>query len=399
MATPAWRWDQGRLSYFAFDNLKSIASCLLGLDGVELGGVGGDPLRGPLERSTGLSFPPPHYTVWRNFGRVFAAAFLAVSLDHRLVITEACRELSKGAEEAWDADQYLCFLIPRFYFPFPGFTDYDPDATQVFPFCSILRYLLALVKTGREPGITLDSVFSVIIGNNCRGTESLDKYLALDATGYKPGGAERRQVRELLIFVSQLSYLEWYGDTLYLDIQQDELETIESLEVIATPFVKVRQKNRALEILSLGLVQGPLFIPTAPPSKEAATDRIFTEGKRIRVTHLRVERSSRLRREFLSSLRRPILCDMCLCDTKKLYPWVESLLEVHHLLPLRSPITVTKEGTSFSNLLPLCPTCHKGAHVYYRIWLKEAGLEDFPSPEEARNVYAAAKGKFRQGEG
>jgi len=259
--------------------------------------------------------------------------------------------------------------------------------------------LLALLKVDREPEITLDSVFSLIIGNNCTGTESLDKYLALDATGYAPREAERRQVRELLIFVSQLSYLEWYGDTLYLDVQRDELETIESFEAIATPLVKVREKDRALEILSLGSVQGPLFIPTTPPSKEAATDRIFTEGRRIRVTHLRVERSSRLRREFLSTLQRPVLCDMCLCDTKKRYPWVESLLEVHHLLPLRSPITVTKEGTSFSNLLPLCPTCHKGVHVYYRIWLKEADLDDFPSPEQARNVYADAKQRFRHGEG
>lgn len=44
-----WRWDQGRLSYFNFDNLRRIASVLVQLEGVELNLRDLDPLRTPLE--------------------------------------------------------------------------------------------------------------------------------------------------------------------------------------------------------------------------------------------------------------------------------------------------------------------------------------------------------------
>ena len=52
-----WRWDQGRLEYFRFDNLVRIAETLAALDGVALNGSF-DPLRAPLVSQTGLAFKP-----------------------------------------------------------------------------------------------------------------------------------------------------------------------------------------------------------------------------------------------------------------------------------------------------------------------------------------------------
>ncbi len=88
-----WRWDQGRLEYFRFDNVVRIAETLTKLDGAPLN-VGEDPLRGPLVEHTGLEFKPGHYRVWRNYARVFRCALLATVVDHRLAVTSLCRKLA-----------------------------------------------------------------------------------------------------------------------------------------------------------------------------------------------------------------------------------------------------------------------------------------------------------------
>ena len=66
-----WRWDQGRLGYFQFENIVRIAQVLKTLDGVPLN-TREDLLRQPLMQGTGLPFAPAHYKVWRNYARVFA---------------------------------------------------------------------------------------------------------------------------------------------------------------------------------------------------------------------------------------------------------------------------------------------------------------------------------------
>ena len=44
-----WRWDQGRLAYFRFENICSMAKVLRSLDGIDLG-TKEDFLRQPLEK-------------------------------------------------------------------------------------------------------------------------------------------------------------------------------------------------------------------------------------------------------------------------------------------------------------------------------------------------------------
>ncbi len=396
MSTTKWRWDQGRLEYFEFDNIRSIARTLVQLDGAELNDSGDDPLRAPLMAGTGLPFKAGGtHKVWRNFGRVFGCAFLAADYSGRLNVTNACRAL---ALPGTDVDEYLSLVIPNFYFPFPAFKGYSTEAPRIFPFCAVLKFLLAAFDGPSEASICLDDIFSLIIGNGCTGLESLAHYSGLKPTGHVPPEAHRRQVREMLIFVSQSSFLKWYGDRLYLDILPGDLESYGAFLPIVSPIMKERDPDRKRELLDLGermKVGSPLFAAT---TRRQPADVVFTEGKKVRATHLRTERSPQLRNLFFSRVEPPYLCHICGLDAKRVYPWTDNILEVHHLLPLCSGVTVSGDGTSLDDVVGLCPNCHKSIHTYYKIWLNDRGREDFSSRQEAKMVYSEAKDRVKVGD-
>ena len=85
------------------------------------------------------------------------------------------------------------------------------------------------------------------------------------------------------------------------------------------------------------------------------------------------------------------ICDACGINTKAMYPWTGNILELHHVLPLSATINVNGTTTSLDDMVPLCPTCHKSVHAYYRIKLDEWGVEDFGSKKMAKDVYLMAK--------
>lgn len=385
-----WRWDQGRLKYFRFENIKKISECLVELEGMEVSGVGDSFLRESLTSRTGLPFAPASYTVWRNYARVFACALIATQLDSSLRVTDIGRRLAAVGSSAIDVDEYLSFWIPRFYLPSPAFQDYTPSANRVFPLCAVLKYLLAKFLETGEAEIDLPEVFSLIIGNECNGFEPLEHYTTLRATGRSPIGDEERQVREMLIFSSQMSWLKWYGGALRIDIVPGDLQSIEDLKSVVEVLQHSRSHTQQQEILALGRITTEITIPVALTTREVPEDIIFTEGRRVRVTHLRTERSPHLRRLFFS--RHPVpICDMCTCDTRYRYPWTDNILEIHHLLPLSSAITITSEGTSLEDIVGLCPNCHRSIHVYYKRWFEINSVNDFSSKDEAREVYQSAK--------
>ena len=214
-----WRWDQGRLDYFRFESIRLIAKSLVPLNGVNINAPSGDLLREPLEQGTGLSFAPAHYRVWRNYARVFRAAGLATSIGDALVVTDLCRALARDGEDPMTADDYLAFLTTRFYFPSPAFDGWSDGAERVYPFCAVIKYLLNHRRKDRFAAITVRQVFGFLIGNNCTGNEPLDHYAQLTDTGLTPQGDQARQVRELLLFLSQLAFLQWSQPaTLFLDL-------------------------------------------------------------------------------------------------------------------------------------------------------------------------------------
>jgi predicted HNH restriction endonuclease len=73
------------------------------------------------------------------------------------------------------------------------------------------------------------------------------------------------------------------------------------------------------------------------------------------------------------------------------YPWTDNILELHHLLPLSSSLTITTKGTSLADVVPLCPNCHRSIHVFYKNWLNSENVNDFRTPSEAFNIYNTAK--------
>jgi hypothetical protein len=114
-----WRWDQGRLLYFQFDILKSIASVLVKFDGVDIRAC--EPLfrKTLMDDDTGMPFAPTHYTVLRNYKRVFECAFLATVVDGKLMVSDYAKELAKNNSNFLNADDFLLSYINRFRFPFP----------------------------------------------------------------------------------------------------------------------------------------------------------------------------------------------------------------------------------------------------------------------------------------
>ena len=389
--TEDWRWDQGRLEYFRFDNIRKIAKCLLNIEGIKLNVPDLDPLRNALESETGLPFSPNRYKVWRNYSRVFACSLLATRHQDLLVVTDLCRKIASTGTAALTVDEYLSFMIPRFYFPFPAFQGYSVSKPQIFPFCAILRYLIAQFYRRGEAHINIDEVFSLMVPN-CHGTEDIDFYLNLSQSDYTPSINIKRQVREMLIFISQISFLKWYGNVLFLDVMPADIKAIEALEGITTPIIKQRNRSPSDEILTIGMTDAPKIVtPVLVATRDSSTDVVFTEGKRVRVEHVRTERSPRLRKMFFASMPEPHLCDMCGLNPKRRYPWTENILEIHHILPLTSPLTITLQGTSFDDVVGVCPNCHRSVHAYYKAWLNTHSQEDFNSRSEAKEVYLDAK--------
>jgi hypothetical protein len=384
-----WRWDQGRLDYLRFENIRSIARCCYDLNGINLKQTD-DILRPALERATTLPFAPKHYKVWRNYGRVFECAMVATDLGGRLTITDIGKRLAEDTE--WTVDEYIAVIITRFAYPYPAFQDYAVSLTPVFPFCAIIRYLLASLMTGKSAKITVEEVFSILIGNNAQGTESLDFFAQLRPTDLKPQGDEERQVREMLIFLSQTNFLKWSAGSLFLDIEANDEESIAQIEALASPMLRTREPIAQAEILSCASLQSDtiLIMPTLT-TRETTLDAIFTEGKRVRTEHLRLERSPRLRKLYFAQAPKPHKCDMCAGDMQIRYPWTDNILELHHLLPLSSSLTITTKGTSLADVVPLCPNCHRSIHVFYKNWLNSENVNDFRTPSEAFNIYNTAK--------
>lgn len=388
-----WRWDQGRLSYFSLEKIRKIASVIVEINGVDLTD-NNDPMRTTLEHVVGLPFAPSNYRVWRNYARVFKVLGLASKINDKLIATETCKSLVKTGDDFLPYDDYIHYLGRVFYYPSPVFENYNTFSQQKFPFCAIIKLLIAKVFQSGEPHISLKDVFSFLIANNVTGTEKIAYYTALKEKPIKPAGDQERQVREILVFVSQLSYLTWMDGKLFIDPDFIRSLTDKELSGIVTPIINIRDENRELEIQKMfGLIANGEFssVIKEPSSMD---DIIFTEGKKIRVSHLRTERNRKVVSYYFEKTENQALCNVCDIEVRDRYPWVNNLIEVHHILPLSSPLQVDQDGTSMSDLVGLCPNCHRATHAYYRSYFAENNIDDFQSSSHAKDVYSMVKSSF-----
>lgn len=396
-----WQWDQGRVRYWRYDNLREIATQLAThLDGVNLHKRGNDPLE-ILRRATGLPFKTTanrSYSIWRQYARLFGSVLLASRVGDQLTATDICKRLAGLGGPPLLADEYLVLLTKRFYLPSPAFDRYSPSNKRVYPFSALIRYLIAQQVAGEEPQIDIKQVFALLIGNDIVGNETHDRLAHLPDSRYRPADKEElRQVREMMPLISQFSFLLWDGKVLRLDPRGRDIDSLVELSRMFLPQIQQQESRRELELLELGKItaQQGGDLTLAVDAFSAFEEEIeFVEGARIRVTHLRAERNGALRRAFLDHRLRsqsPILCDMCTVDLIQRYPWAANLLEVHHLLPLGSTLRIEPKGTSFTDLVPICPNCHRAVHVFYREWLRQAQKPDFDDEQDARRAYANVK--------
>ena len=382
-----WRWDQGRLLYFQFDVLKEIAKALVKFDNTDLSKCE-DLFRNILVNDTGMPFLPSHYTIKRNYSRVFQCSFLANFHKNILIVTDICKDLAQDNGTIKCVDDYLFNYIVRFRFPFPAFDNYNTTEPRIYPFCAIIKFLLSKIQSGEEAKASLDDIFNYIISNNCTGLEDLDFYNNLLPKKYNYTETERRQLREMIIFISQLSILKVYDGYLYLD-DIDKNAQNEVLNEFLNPEIRLPKNDRLEEFFEMTSTTRKIVIPAFELFTADPTDIEFMEGDRKRVEHFRVERSGLLRKYYRQMNPVPHCC-ACGIDMNIRYPWTDYMLEIHHLLPLSSTVAISNKGTSLADIVGLCPSCHRAVHIYYKKWLKLNKQTDFKSRQEAYDVFVEA---------
>jgi hypothetical protein len=386
MATPvsAWRFEQGRSAYFSIDNLKKAAAIFLKHQGTNISGNLGTEVDRELRSKTGLPYAPTTYRVLRNYGRLYVLTGILSSPSGNISLTRLGERL---ATEKIDYDEYFRELSDILVFPSPAFStsykEFGPNPPKINPIRLLLRCLIDFKyyeQIQESHGLSVDWIWSRLSHRELTGYEEAGfSYYSLredtpDWLSTKDTSTAKRQIREFLQFISQASFFKFYNSVLYLDT--DSREDIDDLLAIFGIGVQTSYKLPDIE-------SGVHVMPTRLDPDEI---KIF-EGQRKAVVHLRTERSSILRKLYIKNTTNPYFCRMCLIDTSKIHPEVDSLIEVHHLLPLSSYIKNDESGTSLSDVVGLCPNCHRITHRVYNHYLKSKEKDDFVDGDEARNLF------------
>lgn len=379
-----WRFDQGRLDYFHFDEIKRIARALVEVDGIPKPRIEDDHIRMALSKYSQRPFLPSTYTVWRNYKRVFGCMLLATEIAGRIVCTDLCKIIASRQDDI-DIDDYIGHFANNFYYPSPVFEGYSNIGPQTFPVSAIIKLLISRYLVGKNY-ISIDDIGRYLIANNVTGLEPITYYATLAPRGID---IDLRQTRELVRFVSQFSFLKWRNPKLFLEVSGNN-EALQ-IEQLLNPRIGTRSPTPGAEIMNLGSNFSSTAFGDLTTAQINVIDTEFTEGSKIRVTHLRTERSAKLKEFYFSTADNPDICDMCAMNTCVQYPWTNRLIELHHLLPLSSPLRVDVKATSVKDIVGLCPSCHRATHKFYSKWLKDNSVQDFRSHDEARNIYAEAK--------
>lgn len=386
-----WRFDQGRLVYFQIDEIRKIASALYELDGAIKPGSGeADIVRKSLSRHSNLPFLPINYTVWRNYGRVFEAMLLATSSRGNILTTELCKWIAQNPED-FDSDSYLAYFCQNFYYSSPIFENYNYNDARVYPGLVIIKFLISERLIKGKDYISIDEICNYLVPSNATGNEDISFYAKLKPGNYTD---DPRQLRELVRFISQFSFLKWESPNLYIE-PIDKAELLE-IEKFLKPRITQVYEDRVKAILEMGSgknIEATSFGKITMTAHDHE-DVEFTEGAMIRVTHVRAERSSRLRNFYFKKIPNAHICRMCEMDTAHKYPWSKHVIELHHLLPLSSPVRVEQNITSLKDLVGLCPTCHRATHKFYSSWFSNNKQKDFSSYEQALEVYTTAKSQL-----
>ena len=382
-----WRWDQGRFAFFQFDEIRKIAKFAVNND-LKIAA------HAELVEATGLPFRPidPNYRPWRNYSRVFRTSMLVANIDGVARPTKIAQLLATDGQDT--SDEYFHFLVQAFTDPAPSFQEWSSSISPRYPLLFTLKFLLARANVG-APVVSYPEIIGAYTKSGFDGDEDQTDFLGLANKSWSSQG-EHRQARESIQAISQISYLSATSTEVTVSLDSaDTLEVFESLSAVRGQ----RANDSEAEIMRLaslfeGSVAG-LDLDYAKTVLDQTVDAGFAEGSRIERTHVVLERNQAIRNAFFAQ-NSTSQCDFCQRDTFAEYPWTDRVLDIHHVLPLCSGTRSSAKGTILSDLMPVCPTCHRAVHRYYAKWLKSAGRKDFADANEARTVYDAAKSERKE---
>jgi hypothetical protein len=383
-----WHWDQGRLEYFEFDVLRRMSQFCLSNDFATAS-------RDELQIAIGLSFDAGPNAPWRNYARIFKSMFIVSNSGGVALPTPVAARLAIPGQVT--SDEYFHFVAQATTEPSPALSGYDANADFRYPLLFALRYILTKVATKNGAEATFDELIGAYSVSGFRGDESQCDFIALLGREgeFAAAGKNNRQPREsLLRTISQVSYLHTRNGRIEATIHPgDAHEAFEELCPIGGPFESDpdAELRRRSSFFKDGSTLSFFEYPQTVLSEVVQAG--FREGGRVEKTHLVIERNARLRKEYFEQFD-PTICDVCRMDTRKTYPWRNSILDLHHKLPLASGTRIEAKGTVISDLVPVCPTCHRAVHHFYGIWLKDSGQLDFESRLQANEVYDSMKTKF-----
>lgn len=387
-----WHWDQGHLPYFQFDALRQMASFVVSRDFKTA-------TRAELLAATGLDFAaPPTYTPWRNYARVLKLCLLVSESDsggYALPTPVAALLATPGQTTC---DEYFHFIARSFTEPSPALAAWTPEAPSRFPLLFCLKYLLAKRAITRGATASLGELIEAYKSTGFVGDEDDTSFIQAvglhQAWNGSLGANEYRQERESLRVLCQISYLHLEGSKITISLDPaDAQEIFKDLSAVTGPKAVQREAEirRLAELFRNGALEDFYEYPHT-----AVNDVIqsgFAEGSKVKRTHLVIERNQELRRAFFDA-NTMALCDVCSLNTGATYPWTTRVLDLHHLLPLASGTRVIQTGTSFEDLVPVCPSCHRAVHRFYDGWLAAHQLQDFMTNQQARDTYFSMKASF-----
>lgn len=376
-----WRFDQGRMEYFQFDEVRKLAKFAVANDLKRA-------THAALTPATGLSFPPADdaYPPWRNFSRIFKAAMLVADIGGKAVPTKVAKLLS--TDGVVTSDDYFHFWAQTFTDPAPAYKGWTQSASRRFPLLFSLKFLLARAAVG-NPVATYSDIIGSYEQSGFDGDEDQSAFIQLAKNDWH--AADHRQARESIQVISQISYLSATSSSVTVSLDVDAaLDVFLGLAAVRGD----QASDREAEIMRLadayeGAVAG-LELDYSKTVLDQTTEAGFSEGNRVERTHIVLERNAAVRSAFFEA-NPTTTCDFCQRDTKSEFPWTDRVLDIHHVLPLCSGTRSTNDGTNLSDLVAVCPTCHRAAHRFYASWLKGEGRKDFADAKEARLVYESAK--------
>ncbi|WP_373473808.1 HNH endonuclease [Sphingorhabdus lacus] len=382
-----WRFDQGRIEYFQFDELRKIAKYAVANDLRSA-------KRQALVQATGLPFYPASdaYPPWRNYSRVFRTALLVAKINEVAVPTKIAHLLAADGQVT--SDDYFHFLAQTFTDPAPSFQEWRPSSEPRFPLLFALKFLLARSVTG-SPVVTFPEIVGAYIKSKFDGEEDQAAFIGLAKKDWT--SSDHRQARESIQIIGQISYLSATSTEITVSLDDDDaLDIFEALHAVRGK----QETDSEKEILRIAnLFESAIADFEIDFSKTVLDETVeagFSEGNRVERTHIVLERNAAIRKAFFDK-NPTTICDFCKRDTKADYPWSERVLDIHHVLPLCSGTRSDRSGTILGDLEAVCPTCHRAVHHFYTKWLKAAGQKDFADADEARSVYDEAKQARKNG--